>query len=46
MSDMIHDDQAALLEMTFEPKRTNLYAKHFFCITLRVREGKNMKYVP
>ena len=46
MSDMIHDDQATLLEMTFEPKRTNLYTKHFFCITLCVRERKNMKYVP
>ena len=36
MSDMIHDDYTTLLEMTFEPKYTNLYAKHFFCMCVYV----------
>ena len=26
VSDMVHDDQATLLEVTFEPKCTNVYA--------------------
>ena len=29
MGDMIHDDHTTLLEVTFEPKCTDLDAKHF-----------------
>lgn len=45
MRDMIHNDQATLLEVTFESKCTNLYAKHFLWMCVCVYEREKSVYM-
>ena len=41
---MIHDDHTTLLEVTFEPKCTDLDAKHFLWMGVYVYENHGKKF--